>query len=119
MALNKFNPANTKKFKYGAMSIVLTAVVIAAVIIVNVIFSSLAYKNNWYIDMTKDKLYGLSDAGRALLDEIEERGQDVKIRFCCPLDELESNQAQKYVYELVKEMAASYDFITYDAIDII
>ena len=112
----KFDPSNSKKFKYGAMAIVLTAVVIAAVVIINVIFSALAYNKNWYIDLTKDKLYGLSDAGRDMLDDID---HEIKIHFCAPYDELEANYYQKMVFELVKEMAASYDNITYDYIDII
>ena len=112
----KFDPSNSKKFKYGAMAIVLTAVVITAVVIINVIFSALAYNKNWYIDLTKDKLYGLSDAGRDMLDDID---HEIVIHFCAPYDELEANYYQKMVFELVKEMAASYDNITYDYIDII
>ncbi len=114
--MNKFNPASVRKLKYGTMAIVLTAVTIAAVVIFNVIFSSLAYKYNWYADLTKEKLYGLSDAGRAMLDEIDD---EISIIFCCPFDELEKNSAQKMVYELVKEMAAEYKNINYSYVDII
>ncbi|MBE6611735.1 MAG: hypothetical protein E7632_04525 [Ruminococcaceae bacterium] len=116
MNMTKFDPARSRKLKYGAMSVIMTTVVIAAVVIVNVIFSALAYNKNWYIDMTKDKLYGLSDAGREMLDTID---HDIQIHFCAPYDELEANFYQKLVFELVKEMAASYDNITYDYIDII
>ncbi len=116
MQVIKFNPANSRKFKYGAMAIVLTAVVIAAVVIVNVIFSALAYNKNWYIDLTRDKLYGLSDAGRDILDEID---HEIVVHFCAPFDQLEADYYQKMPFELVKEMAASYDNITYDYIDII
>ncbi len=116
MQMNRLNPAKTRKFKYGAAAIILTAVTVAAVVIINAIFSSLAYKNNWYIDLTKDKLFGLTDAGRAMLDEIDD---EIVIHFCMPYDQLEADGATKMVFELVKEMASSYDNITYDYIDII
>lgn len=81
-----------------------TAIVIAAVIIFNAIFSSLVYKYNWYVDMTKEGVYGLSDAGRAMLDDITE---PINIIFCEPYDDLESDPAMKMIFSLVKEMAAS------------
>ncbi len=116
MKMNGINPAASRKFKYGTVSVILTAVVIAAVVIVNVIFSSLAYKYNWYVDMTSEGIYGLSDEGRAQLDQIE---GDINIIFCMPYDELEANYYLKMIFELVKEMAASYDNINYSYIDII
>lgn len=116
MKINGINPASTRKLKYGAISVVLTAVVVAAIIIFNTIFSALVYKYNWYVDMTKEGIYGLSDSGRVLLDEID---ADINIRFCAPYDELEGNWYMKMVLSLVKEMAAEYDNITYDYIDII
>lgn len=116
MKINGMNPASTRKLKYGAVSVILTAVVVAAIIIFNTIFSALVYKYNWYVDMTKEGIYGLSDAGRTLLDEID---GDINIRFCAPYDELEGNWYMKMVLSLVKEMAAEYDNITYDYIDII
>ncbi|MCI8386949.1 MAG: hypothetical protein HFE63_00585 [Clostridiales bacterium] len=116
MKLNTKNPAVMRKFKYGAVSIILTAVVVAAVIIFNAIFSSLVYKYNWYVDMTKEGVYGLSDAGRAMLDNID---APINIIFCQPYDQLESSTATKMIFSLVKEMAASYDNITYEYIDII
>lgn len=103
-----------KKVKHGSISILLTVVVIAAVVIANVIFSAFAYKNNWYVDLTAEGIYGLTDAGREMLDDID---AEIKIHFCAPYDTLESNSAQKMVFELVKEMASEYDNITYDTLD--
>lgn len=108
--------ANKRKLKYGAMAVALTVVVIAAIIITNIIFSALAYKNNWYVDLTAEKVYGLTDAGRELLDGIDENAK-IDVHFCAPFDQLESNYYMKMVFELVKEMAAEYDNISYDYID--
>ncbi len=104
-----------KKLKHGSAALVLTILVISAVVIVNIIFSSLAYKKNWYIDLTAEKLYELSDAGRDILDSVE---GDIKIHFCAPLDEIEADYYSNMVFELVKQMADEYDNITYDYIDI-
>ncbi len=103
-----------RKLKYGTTAVILTAVVVAAVVIVNVIYSSFAYNNNWYIDLTENKVYGLTDAGREILDEIE---SEVTVHFFAPFDKLESNTYTKMVFELVKEITSEYDNITYDYID--
>ncbi len=97
------------------MALVLTVLVIAAVVIVNIIFSSLAYKKNWYVDLTKDKLYELSDAGREILDSVK---SEVKIHFCAPFDEIEADYYSNMVFELVKQITDEYDNVTYDYIDI-
>ena len=93
----------------------LSLVVIAAVVVVNVIFSAFAYKENWYVDLTKDKLYELSDGGRELLDGIE---ADITVHFCAPFDKLEGNYMSNMVLNLTKEISAEYDNISYDYIDI-
>ncbi|MBQ8141497.1 MAG: Gldg family protein [Clostridia bacterium] len=52
---------NSRKLRYGGVTAALTALIIAVVIIVNVIFSALSTKFLWYVDMTPDLLYTLSD----------------------------------------------------------
>ncbi len=103
-----------RKLKYGVTALILTIAVVAVAVIGNVIYSSLAYSNNWYIDLTENKVYGLTDGGRALLDEIDE---EVTIHFFAPFDKLESNSYTKMAFELVKEISAEYDNVTYDYID--
>lgn len=105
-----------RKLKFGVISVILTTLVIAAAIVLNVVFSTLAYKNNWYIDLTKEKIYGLTDEGRALLDTIDPEAK-IQVHFCSPFDAIEANGASKMVFELVKQIAAEYDNVTYDYID--
>ncbi|MBQ2766126.1 MAG: Gldg family protein [Clostridia bacterium] len=113
--MNQKKLAGMRKFKFGVVSVLLTAVVIAAIVIVNVIFSSLAYNKNWYLDLTKNKIYELSDAGRELLDGID---ADITVHFCAPFDTLEGSSMANMVFNLVKEISAEYENITYDYIDI-
>ena len=61
------NILHNKKFKHGSVSVALVIVIIAAVILVNAIFTALARKNLWYIDMTPDSMYTLSDTAKDLL----------------------------------------------------
>ena len=51
----------SRRFRYGSMSVLITALVIAAVVLFNVIFSALASKYLWYIDLTREGIYTLSD----------------------------------------------------------
>lgn len=50
-----------RKLKYGSTSIALTALIIAAVIIVNVIFSLLTQRFTWYLDLTPELKFTISD----------------------------------------------------------
>ncbi len=110
---------NNRKFKYGAISIALTAAVIIAVILFNAVFSALANNFMWHVDMTGEQIYALSDEARPLLDELATYGENIEIIFCMPFDKLEENELQKMVYNLARQMEAEYDFISVDYIDII
>ena len=65
--MNNLSIFGSRRFKYGSTSVAITALVIAAVIIINVIFSILASANGWFIDLTTENLYTLSDTGTELL----------------------------------------------------
>ena len=73
--------ADSKKVKYGTLNIIFISIVIAIVIMVNSIFTVLSSAKNWYIDMTKEQLYTISDPLVELLTEVS---QDVEIDiiFC-------------------------------------
>ena len=112
------------------MSAAITALVIAAVVIFNVIFSALAAKYNWYIDLTKEGIYTLSDNCIELLDdtftkittEREANGEaalKVRIRFCDLEDNIMENATQRYVLMTAKELAQKFpDIVEIDFINI-
>ncbi|MGI6754404.1 MAG: hypothetical protein ACOX31_08965 [Eubacteriales bacterium] len=58
----------SRKFRYGSLSITLTALVIALVVLLNAGVSALSSKYGLYIDLTAEQIYTLSDACRELLD---------------------------------------------------
>ena len=57
----------SRKFRYGSLSVALTAIVVALVIVLNAGISALASKYGLYIDMTADQIYTLTDTCRELL----------------------------------------------------
>lgn len=107
-----------KKFKYGATAIAFTCVCIALVIIFNVIFSSLADKFLWSVDMTSSQLYSLSDQTKELFKDIE-NDKKITINFCQPFDSLAETYELNLIYQCAKEYEKAFDFIEVDYIDII
>ena len=112
------------------MSVAITALVIAAVIILNVIFSILASANGWFIDLTRESIYTLSDTCVELLDSTFDKISDerkatgaeplkVKIRFCDLEDNIMADTAQRYVLITAKELAEKFpDVIEIEYINI-
>ncbi|MBQ7968331.1 MAG: GldG family protein [Clostridia bacterium] len=107
---------SNKKFKYGSAAVIFTCVCVAAVIIFNIIFSSLAGKFLWSIDMTTNQLFTLSDASRKLLKDVDKK---ITINFCQPLDTLIEDEAQNLIYQCAKEYEKAYDNISIEYIDIL
>ena len=112
--MNKF--FEKKKFKYGATAIAFTCVCIAAVIIFNVIFSALADKFLWSVDMTSEQLFSLSDATHELLKDTDE---EITINFCQPLDKLIEDESLNLVYQCAREYEKAFDNIKVEYLDII
>lgn len=55
-----------KKFRYGGYATLVTAVVLAILLIVNLLVGQL----NWKVDLTKNKLFSLSEQSDKILDEL-------------------------------------------------
>ena len=109
----------SKKLRYGGSSAAITLAVIAVVVLINVIFSALANKFLWFIDMTPDKLYTVSDECFALLESTfksvnedrAEKGEEnvkVSIIFCDEPDNLTANETQRLVYNTALELQNEY-----------
>ena len=64
---------NRRKLRYASTSVLLTALIIAAVIVFNIIFSALGTKFLWYVDLTPDMLFTLSDECFDLIENGDEQ----------------------------------------------
>ncbi len=107
---------SNKKLRYGSISIAFTAAFIAAVIALNVVFSALAMKFRWYIDMTAETLYTLSDECVDLLDDID---AEIKILFCDDPDTLEKSDTTRLVYNTALQLEERLDNITVETVNVI
>ena len=58
----------SRKFRYGSVAVVMTALIVAIVIMINAGLSALSNKYGWYTDMTHKNMYSLTDAAIELLD---------------------------------------------------
>lgn len=118
-----------KNFKYGAFAVALTCVCVAVIITANVIFASLAAHFFWYVDMTGEAFYDVSDEAIKLLEGVDEKN-DVTIYFLAQKDQLNSAASSqnyygagglwgmKYIHEIALDLADRFDYISVDYIDI-
>lgn len=129
--MNKTDFMRSRRFRYGSMSVLITTLVIAAVVLFNVIFSALASKYLWYIDLTREGIYTLSDNCIDLIEEAlgeaEARRQaegateelKVKIKFCDLEDNVMENTSHRYVLMTAKELADRFpDYVEIEYINI-
>ena len=74
----------SKSFRYGSAATAFTCAFIAVVIVFNIIFTALASRYMWYIDMTKEEVFTLSEAAKEILSDIDD---EVNIYFTSEPDE--------------------------------
>ncbi len=143
----KLRSSTGRKLKYGGVSAALTALIIAVIIIVNVIFSALTQKFMWYVDLTPELLYSLSDEALTLIEkgddkfdtlspiemvdsireekkaenaDFDDRSLMINIYFCDDPDNINSNSTQRYVHHTALELADKFpDHINVEYLDVV
>lgn len=71
------NVMRSRKFRYGSVSVMMTALIVAVVIMINAGISALSNKYGWFTDMTDKSLYTLTEAAETLLrTNLEQTGAD-------------------------------------------
>ncbi len=129
--MNNNDFLRSRRFRYGSMSVVITILIIAATILINACFSALASKFLWYIDLTTEGIYTLSDGAKELLDDTfesvtarrEEEGitepLQVTIKFCDLEDNIMEDTAHRYALMTARELADRYpDYVSVEYINI-
>lgn len=111
------NFLHTKKFRHGSISVALTVIVIAAVILFNAIFTALSEKLLWYIDMTPEPRFTLSDEARALLDEMDTT-KEVTILLCAEKADWEMDSVLLEVLKTALDIEKDYKNVTVKYTDI-
>lgn len=111
------NLIHTKKFRHGSLSVALTVVVIAAVILINAIFTALTDKYLWYIDMTPEPIFTLSDEAKSFLDQMDQTKQ-VRIIFCDEADAWEADKLTLEVLKTARDIQKFYANVSVEYVDI-
>ncbi|MBR3715649.1 MAG: Gldg family protein, partial [Clostridia bacterium] len=112
---------NSRKFKYGGVSLILTVLVLVAVVIFNVIFAALGQRYEWmYKDMASSLVYSVSENYEKYISDFiipdvervrEEKGnsEKIKIIFCDCAENIKADESQKYVYGSVVDVTEIFD----------
>ena len=109
----------TRKFKYGSVATVFTIAFIAFVVILNIIFTALAQKYLWYIDMTKERVFTLSEEAKEIMSDVTE---DVNIHFASEPDELmngTNSSFTRYVYTTALQLEEAFDNVHVDCTSVV
>ena len=108
---------HSRRVRYGGMTVSLTATLIAALVLLNIIFSTLAHHRGWYIDMTPEPVFTLSDKAKDLLADVDP-AHEVTIMFCDDKDAWEADTAQLEVLKTALDMELAFDNIHVEYVDI-
>ncbi len=69
---------SSRKFKYGSVATVLTAILVVVVVLVNLIVSMLADTYSWRMDLTSTDIYEIADGTRQIVNTMVEKNEDVE-----------------------------------------
>ena len=99
-----------KRFRHGSVTVILTVLVIATAVLVNSIFSALAMRYGWFINMNADLLYPVSDNCFDYLDEyvMDEADDTIKIIFGDTEENTKASATHKFILNTAKELADRY-----------
>ncbi|MGN1345424.1 MAG: Gldg family protein [Eubacteriales bacterium] len=109
----------SRKFKYGSVATVFTIAFIAIVVIFNIIFTALASKYMWYIDMTEEQLFTLSEEAREIMSDIK---TDVNIYFASEPDVLmtgTNSGYMKYIYTTALQLEEEFKNVHVECVDVL
>ncbi|MBE6710413.1 MAG: hypothetical protein E7579_04755 [Ruminococcaceae bacterium] len=109
----------SRKFKYGSVATAFTAAFIAIVVIFNIIFTALAGKYMWYIDMTEEQLFTLSDEAKEIMSDIK---SEVNIYFASEPDVLMTGQNSgymKYIYTTALQLEEEFKNVHVECVDVL
>ncbi|MBQ7399293.1 MAG: Gldg family protein [Clostridia bacterium] len=108
---NKTNKKfSSKKFKYGTSAAVFTIVFVIFIILINVLLSYIDSRNGgFYVDMTTEQLYGVSDASVAALSAVD---KPVEIIFCSHKDKLTDVDVLNPIVMLAESYEKTFDNVS-------
>ena len=116
---NKKRPESSikRRLKYGSAAMVFTVVFVAVIFILNVVTTTINNIRPMYIDMTSEKIFGITDESRELLADITE---PIEIVFFMPKDKYEKTvRGGKMIVNCIMTFASEFNNIKIIEEDII
>lgn len=99
----------TKKARYGGMTVLLTVLLIATIVLFNVLFTTLAKRYSWYVDMRDEVSFEVTDRCYTLLGSVlDGNNADVRIIFCDTQPNLQQEITSRYVYDTATAIAERF-----------
>lgn len=114
--MKKKNIFNSRKFKYGSVAMIFSAVFVVMVIVVNLIFTALDEKYNLKYDMTSAGVFTITQATENVLSDID---TEVTIKFLEPIDKVAENDMGKYIKECAESYAQKFDNVKLEYVDMV
>lgn len=117
--MNRNGFFKTKSFRYGSTATAFTAAFIAVVLVFNIIFTALANRYMWYIDMTNEEIFTLCDATKELLADVDE---EINIYFASEPDVLmqgDNSMYTRFVYNTALQLETEFPNIHVTCKDIV
>lgn len=91
------------KTAYKAVTAALTVLVIVAVIALNLVLMGLQREKNFFVDLTTEQLYTMTEGMSKEIDKVK---SDIQITFCDDVDRLLENDEMRPLYILAKNLEA-------------
>ena len=117
--MNRTGFFRTKSFRYGSTATAFTVAFIAVVLVFNIIFTALANRYMWYIDMTNEEIFTLCDATKDLLADVDE---EINIYFASEPDVLmqgDNSMYSRFVYNTALQLETEFPNIHVTCKDIV
>lgn len=91
----------SRKFKYGSVAIAFTVIFCAVIVLFNAILTVVSnYNGGFYIDLTEEKIYDLSDKTNEILKSLDKK---VEIIFCTTEDVIDDDSRFSYIKRLAQK----------------
>ena len=115
--IKKFS--DSKNVKYTTVNLAFCALVIGIVIVLNAMFTVFSEKFNWYLDMTDEGIFTMSDKFEtAVEDALDGNDTKIEIIFAAPYSDIKdafetttTTGAIGYVNATAEQLAAKFDDI--------
>ena len=109
------NFLKNKKFQYGSVAVLLTALILAVVLVTNIFITMFSDHFGWYADTSSSGLFGFSDISISLLDKVDKKNNKIQIYYFSDKNSLEQSVYGNYVLTLTNDLVTRYaddEFVT-------